>query len=63
MMTASCPPAHSRPSAANTVVSVDRVEPLQADFSKAAETCEQIGRGSAKLIANRDSVKRGSVNG
>jgi len=34
------------------LVSVDRVEPLNADFGVAAATCEQLGRGSTKLLTD-----------
>ncbi len=34
------------------LVSIDRVEPLNAEFGVAAATCEQLGRGSAKLLAS-----------
>ena len=32
------------------IVDADRVEPLDAEFGVAAATCEQLGRGSTKLI-------------
>ena len=37
------------------LLDVDRVEPLNAEFGVAAATCEQLGRGSAMLLAESRS--------
>lgn len=40
------------------IVDADRVESLDTEFGIAAATCEQLGRGSLKLIQDHSPIKR-----